>query len=406
MNRAICCLCLMLATTECAFAQSDSLSNIREFSLHEHVGRLVKIHGEYPVNKISTLTEFHVGWKLNGAKKWHSAYRFPTAGVSLIHAQFGNQDVLGQALAVIPSMRFERWTNKTRWSWRAGLGIAGFNKPYDAESNPKNLVIGSRFTNMTMFRFEMSRPLSDKFRYAIGFSFTHCSDAHIAVPNIGANLISLHAGLSFCNHPSMLSNQNRKQIKQKIHDIWKPGAEFIFGIHEFQGTTRPIDGPRYFIYGESVFLTHQFVTSRTFSIGVNHYYYTSFLDYMTSQELFPAGTNLRSKAHQLALFTGYEWHYGRISLFVQAGLSLYNPFLEAMNKVWDLPKHGSLYLHTSNKIGYRIHFIKASEQNKSAINPYFQLAVKTNGGTADFLEFALGTSFGRSIPKRSQWIPK
>ncbi len=401
MNRAICCFCILLFSHGSSLAQTDSLSTIQEISLHEHVGRLVKIHGEYPENKISTLTELHLGWKLKGKKNWHRSYQFPTAGISLLHAQFGNQDVLGQAIALIPSLRFEKWTNKTRWSWRAGLGVAGFNKPFDVETNPKNLVIGSRFTNMTMFRFEMSRPFAGKFRYAIGVSFTHCSDAHIAVPNIGANLLSVHAGLSFCNQPSLLINQNARKAKQKIHDLWKPGAEFIFGLHEFQGTTRPIDGPMHFIYGESVFVSHQFTSCRTFSIGLNHYYYTSYLDYMSSQELFPQGTNLRSKAHQVVLFTGYEWHFGKISFFVQAGVSLYNPFIEAMNKVWDLPKHGLLYSYTSNKIGYRIHFLSDAVQNKIAFDPYFHLAVKTNGGTADFLEFALGASFGRSAPNKS-----
>lgn len=365
-----------------------------------HVGSLVKIHDEFPASDISTHIEFYSAWKLNGKKDWHSSYGFPSAGISLLHSQFGNQDILGQSIAIIPSLRFEKWKKNTRWSWRAGLGIAGFNKPYSAIDNPSNLVIGSKFTNMTMLRIEMSKPLSSNLRYSIGLSYTHCSDSHIAVPNIGANIISLSAGISFCNNLSGVRFFSDKKHKEISHNTWMPGVQFIFGVHEFQGTTRPAGGPKYYVYGESIFISKKVKPGRKFSAGVNHHYYTAYHDYMQSQELFSPGTNIRQKANTLVLFSGYEWTFGRVAFFIQAGVNVYNPFIRAMNNVWNLPKHGSLYEYTSNKIGYKYYFRQQQILKVHAFNPYFMLAVKTNGGTADFLEFSVGAEI-HSIGKKN-----
>src|SRR5687768_2174905 len=131
-------------------AQADTLRPALSLSLTAHIGKLIKIHGEYPDNDISSLTELSMLWKTQVAQPWQRYYHYPSAGISLLHAQFGNQDVLGNAIALIPHMRFERWKKQTRVSWRAGLGIAWFDRPYDAIGNPRNLVIGSSLANMSM----------------------------------------------------------------------------------------------------------------------------------------------------------------------------------------------------------------------------------------------------------------
>lgn len=394
-RHTISCFLLVACFYSTGVAQSDSIPNAIEIGLNGHVGHLVKIHGEYPENDISSVIELHAGWHLNGRKAWHSHFRKPTVGLSLLHTQFGNQDILGQAIGVIPSIRFERWHKNTRWSWRAGLGIAGFNKPYDVIDNPRNLVIGSRFTNMTMLRIEMSMPLTKKLRYSLGMSYTHCSNAHIAVPNIGANMISLTAGISFCDHPQHLNRNNIYSKPTRAIDNWETGAHFIFGVHEFQGTVRPVNGPKYFVYGENIHVSKLIRPGRQFSIGLNHHYYTSYYDYMLSQELFPPGTKIRRNAHNVVAYLGYEWVYGRTAFFLEAGLNIFNPFVQQINKVWDLPKHGLIYLYSANKIGYRVYFTCPENSNTDKLRPYISMAVKTNGGTADFLEFAFGANIQR-----------
>lgn len=382
------CFILLCFLADVVFtsAQSDSVRSHFAISISEHVGKLIKIHGEYPENDISSLTELSFAWKTNGSCEWHQACKYPTYGFSLVHAQFGNQDILGQSLAGIPIMRYDAWRNQTRFSIQAGFGIAWFNKPYDHHSNPRNLVIGSSFANMSMAKFEMSRKLSSRMRYSIGASFTHCSNSHVAVPNIGANIVALHAGLSWGRSPEIPDFHTRPSGAAKLQRSWKPGLYAITGIQEIPGTVKPVNGQRYPVYGAGLQAVYHSRIGRDFHIGLNYTYYPMYREYIISQELFDDDENEFRKAQTVVLFLGYEWKYNRMALFVQTGLNLYNPFIHEMNRVWDLPKHGFLYQWTSNKLGYRFYLRK----DEKSWQPYIHVAVKANGGTADYLESGVG----------------
>lgn len=382
-------------------AQSDTANHaFLQTELSFIAGRLVKIHGEYPPNDITTVTELNLSWKTLGRRHWQSIYNYPIVGFSITHAQFGNQDVLGQAVGFIPTMRFSKWKNETQWSIRAGLGVAHFFKPYNSIDNPRNLVIGSPWANMTLAKVEMSRPLAKKFRYHIGASFMHCSNAHVDVPNIGANLLAVHLGFSYSDKPEYL---NKHRDKKSIYNpsSWKAGVQSILGIHEFKGTIRPVDGPKYFVYGASAFTSKSFNAKGKLTLGLNYHYYTAYHDYALSQELFGSDDDIKKKSQNLVLFAGYEWNYGHIALFVQGGINLYDPFLHELNKVWDLPKSSFINLYTANKMGYKVYAFSQNgnaEMKQRTMNPYLSMAVKTNGGTADFLEFGIGTEI--SFKKR------
>ncbi len=390
-----CAFLLMMVYASIGYGQLDTSKHaVLQTELSLIVGRLVKIHGEYPPNDITTVTELNIAWKTRGARYWQRLYRFPTVGISIAHAQFGNQDILGQAVGFIPTMRFEKWKKDTRWSVRAGLGVAHFFKPYNSIDNPHNLVIGSPWANMTLVKVEMSRPLAKKFRYHIGASFMHCSNAHVDVPNIGANLIAAHVGFSFSNQPSLLKREFKKVNALRIKSPWTAGLQNIFGLHEFKGTIRPVDGPKYFVYGASAFTSKSFNAKGKMTLGLNYHYYTAYHDYALSQELFGSDDDIKKKSQNLVLFAGYEWNYGHIAFFVQGGINLYDPFLHELNKVWDLPKSSFINLYTANKIGYKIYAFSQNGKDNTmqrAFNPYIATAVKTNGGTADFLEFGIGT---------------
>jgi hypothetical protein len=367
--------------------------------LNFHVGKLIKIHGEYPQNDISSLIEYNFSRKLTQQNSWHTAFSTPSAGISIIHAQFGNQEVLGQALGVIPNLRFEKWKNQTRFSIRAGFGLAWFNKPFHVINNPDNLVIGTRLANMSTIQIGLAHPLGKKIRINLGASFTHCSDAHVAVPNIGANLIAGYVGLAWCNRSLDLAAAHRNSIKKNYGSRWAVGVSSILGLHEFPGTVRPTNGPRYLVVGENIFIQREFHRQRIFSIGLNHHQYQAYREYLLTQELFDNNENMKWKSHSLVFFLGYEWCFGKISLYVQAGANLYAPFIQKLNEVWDLPKNGLLYRYTASKLGYRFHWYNLDENYAHTLNPFISVAVKTNGGTADFLEFSLGTIFNNTRPK-------
>jgi hypothetical protein len=383
----VCIICSCFS----GLAQKDTLQAIPELALHAHVGRLVKIHGEYPATGISSVHEFSILWKTQGKKDWHAAHGFPSAGISVMHAQYGNQEILGQSLGVVPMMRFEKKHNRFMFSLRAGLGIAWFNKPYDAIENPRNLVIGSRLANMSQLALTMHYQLTQQWTIHIGGSFTHCSGAHMTVPNIGANLPAIFVGMAYHPHQTFISTPRHKTITRDKKTFI--GFQMITGFHEFPGTIRPSDGPRYIVYGGGIQASKTFNNRGKVNTGINVHYYTAYADYIHSQELIGSNHFNTLDPFNVVLFAGYEWTYGRVAFFLQGGINLYDPVLRALNEVWDLPKHGWLHQYTANKIGYRIYRHRVQSNDRSNINPYLHVAVKSNGGTADFLEIALGLDF-------------
>lgn len=380
------------------YGQTDSLKARPSIGIAFHAGNLVKIHGEYPPNSTSTFAEASVLWKCFGRKNWQSVHGYPSAGFSLIHAQFGNQDVLGQAIGALPMLRFEKWFDRSFLSIRTGLGIAWFSKPYDALSNPENLVIGSSFANMTLFALEYNHRIGHRWVVHAGGSFMHCSGAHLTVPNIGANLPALTMGVSFIPKviQPRLGNKNNGVTEKGLF----AGVQFINGYHEFPGTIRPADGPLYIVYGFAVHAGKSFKAHRKFSFGFNAHYYTAYADYLNSQELINSNSISKKDPLNVICYAGYEWNFGRVAFFVQGGINLYDPVLRALNKVWDLPKHGWLHQYTANKIGYRIYAHSQFNHNHRIMQPFIHIAVKTNGGTADFLELGIGADFrSRKSPK-------
>ncbi|MEY3399395.1 MAG: hypothetical protein RL220_1989, partial [Bacteroidota bacterium] len=140
-------------------------------------------------------------------------------------------------------------------------------------------------------------------------------------------------------------------------------------------------GPLYSTIGATLWMTTRRSTLADWSAGVHYHYYSAYEQYALSQELFPA-EKARQNAHVLVAFAGREWFYGRFSFFLQAGVNLYSPFLRELNEVWDLPKHGWMYLNLAHKVGYRLYI---DDQQT-----YVSMSVKTSGGTADMFEFSLG----------------
>jgi Lipid A 3-O-deacylase (PagL) len=340
------------------------------------------------------LFEAHVGWKTRKTFGWSAYYGYPSYGVSIIHAQFGNQSILGQSIGAIPTLSWDRRTTYGKWSLRAGLGMAWFNKPYDLFENPANLVIGSTWANLTMIRAEWSTALTARLRWHAGISFTHSSNAHVRVPNIGANVVAFTTGLSFTREEVLLDIRSKPHLRNPRH--WAYGMYGIYGLHEAYGTIRPTNGLLFPIYGASLYAERHGFRGKSYSFGINYHYYPFFKSYALSQELFEDDANVARKSQTVVMYAGYEWRFHRMAVFAQVGANLYNPFVRAMNEVWDLPKHGWLYVHTSNKLGYRYYITSPTKRWQ-----YFvQAAVKANGGTADFFEMGIGVTRLSVVPEK------
>ncbi len=362
-----------------------------EPELFQHTGKLIRIHGQYPGNIISSVSELHMGWKTRGSRPWHESHGYPSLGGSLVYAQFGNRDTLGDAWGVIPMAKFEYPSKYGMWFVRAGLGMAWFSSPYSSKENPGNLVLGSRFANISTLGAGYMFPLNHRLYVSIGASIFHCSNSHIRVPNIGANLISFSAGLSWLNEGSARLDRNFKPSSESMASgKWRPVLQVGIGLQEAQGTTDPRGGGLYHTMISGLYASRLSGSGNgRISLGMIVSYSTYYRIFILTQELFPAEEAIQ-KSMTGTLFIGREWIFGKFGLFLQAGYNVYAPFIKAFSNIKDLPGPGWLGQHTSNRFGYRYYPLGISKKRNM---PFTGVAVKANGGTAEYLELSAGFIF-------------
>ena len=109
---------------------------------------------------------------------------------------FGNDSILGKAMGIIPSIKFELLKiNKVYFDFQIGFGAAYLNKKYDKISNPLNNAIGSHWNNITQFAVAMERQVYKDCHITVGAHFTHFSNARTASPNAGINTTGLTFGI-------------------------------------------------------------------------------------------------------------------------------------------------------------------------------------------------------------------
>ncbi|MCC6599942.1 MAG: acyloxyacyl hydrolase [Crocinitomicaceae bacterium] len=385
-------LCFFSISFLTAFSQqNDTLRSLSEFSFNQHLGRLIKIYEEFPTTDFSTLSELSFSYKTRGKKEWHIYHKYPSLGGSLIFIYFGNSDTLGNALGLVPTAQFEYDQKKGSFFLRAGLGIAAFNRPYRQEDNPGNLVLGSTFENLSVLHIGYSFFSGKRLSMSLGLSATHCSNSHLRVPNVGANIFSVSCGLRWSEPPKIRSMKphqavdDRKEKNRHLH--WNPAISLNFGLHEFPGTVHPIGGPLYPVYGCSLFASRVYRMNGRISLGASLYYYSGYYDLILSQQLFPEGTDAGKKSVTVSIHGAREWIFGRFGLIVQAGVNIYSPFLRELAEIKNIPSKGVLYQWTSNKVGYRYSPLGYTQKT---IKPFAGISVKANGGTADFFEVSIG----------------
>lgn len=155
------------------------------------LGRLVK---GYPY-----IAEINIGKPAAGHKLWHCENNLPELGINVSFIDFKNPSQLGYAVCLAPytEIPLNSESKRSRVIMRLCWGIAYLNKCFDVKTNPKNIAIGSHINSFVQFRWLWHLKVNERLRFEPGFSFSHASNARAAIPNLGLNVVSLHAGLNY-----------------------------------------------------------------------------------------------------------------------------------------------------------------------------------------------------------------
>lgn len=304
-----------------------------------------------------------------GEKSWHRGMNFPETGVTLQYFKFYEDNIFGDAIALMLTSKFYiARTKYINFYARLSGGYAWLTKPYHEVKNPINNAIGSHFNIAAQLRFGAEFKLHPMVWMNAAFSFTHFSNGSLQLPNYGINIPSGVVGFKVFPQLTTVKYDCTKVKPKKRHEIQ---LQYSLGIHERYG----LNGVKYPVHSGSV--GYNFYTSPGNKVmgGYMYEYYASVRDFLTVQEL---SKNPDKEATAHSLYIGDELKFGRVGFYLTAGV-----YLQKKQYL------GSL-IYT--RIGGRIYFAEIGKNKQYKI--YGGSGMKAHNAIADYFEINGGVCAG------------
>ncbi|MFT7614502.1 MAG: hypothetical protein ACI9J3_003484 [Parvicellaceae bacterium] len=351
-----------------------------------HFGKLIKIATEFPEVNLNYQLDFGAVWQAQGDQYWHRAYHFPETHLRAIYANYGNNEILGSSISLLAEMHNEiSLSDDWFFNWNAGFGFTFFNKPYDAISNPSNLVIGSTIVGTPVIGVGVGRQINEKLSLAIKVNFRHSSNGHYRVPNLGANVPLIGVEVK-----SKMPKINPMKIYKVLSDSNRYSIVVGAGVgfHEIEGTTFPTDGPVYAVYYGRIEGSKRLSVKSSVHTGLTLNFSEASRRFILNEFLFngeTVGNNLK-----VVGYIGHEFHFSHLGIYVDLGFNLYDPFRKELIAQQFLISN-FMDTHFSNEFGFN-YYLKDPVYNPKT-NVALHLSLRTIWGKADYLNLGIKTMF-------------
>lgn len=309
---------------------------------------------------------FSLSWKPDGSKEWHHALNFPDYGINLQHVAY-NLESLGHNYSV--GFFYQFYFLNRHLSLRVSQGIGYNTNPYDKIKNPKNNAFGSHLLSNTLIKLQFQKErLFDNFGFQIGSTFSHFSNARLAAPNSGLNVLALHLGLQYHFHEASETKQDTSQVSQ----IKKPiGYQFTARSGANIG---PIEGMPLRPLIHLSLLSHKRVNRySSWQFGVEYFwsqYLKDVIEYYAVAIDEVPNKNPDINLNRVGVLVGHEWHLNQLSIEKQLGYYVYKGYQ------YESPIY--------TRIAFKYYIID---------DVFCSLGLKSHGFRAEAMEVGLGFKF-------------
>ncbi len=265
---------------------------------------------------------FSLSWKPDGSKEWHHALNFPDYGINIHHLNY-NLETVGENFSL--GFFYQFYFLNRHLSFRLSQGIGYNTNPYDKILNPKNNAFGSSFLSNTLFKLQFQKEqLWHRIGFQTGITFSHFSNARLAAPNSGLNVISAHIGLQYHLHEHKIIKQDTSLIAKKKEPI-----KYQLALRS-GANVGPIEGMplRPFVHTSFIF-DKRLNRYSALQLGVDYFwseYLKDVINYYSVAVIDPPNLNPNTNVTRFGLFIGHEWFLNKFSLEKQLGTYLYKSF--------------------------------------------------------------------------------
>ena len=296
--------------------------------------------------------------KPSGNKKWHSSYRLPQHGVSIIGGSSGNNEVLGYFVGAygfleLPLIKAKHF----QLDWKLSLGLSYATKKYDAISNPKNASIGSNLNVLGCFGAKATYFFQHQ-KICLGLDMTHYSNGSFKVPNLGINIPFLSIGYG---QDLFRIKKDSSFLTSSLADKkWNFGITAIYSAKQLNMIT----DNRYSVFALDLFTRKLFTQKAGIELAVNLMSNQSLKENDTQNEIS------QSDIFQAGIYAGYILPFDRLHFVFGLGAYIKNKLMP----------NDPIY----NRIGLRYLF-------RNRIQAHFVL--KAHYARADYFELGIGYVF-------------
>jgi len=320
---------------------------------------------------MSHLVKDHVsGFELNfqrltsGQLEWHKVFNKPYVGAGILHFDLGNKEELGTGTGFFGYIKFPI-INRERFlfSYRWGTGIGYVSRPFDRETNYKNIAIGSSLNIFIHALLEAKVKVSKRLSLSAGLAFSHFSNAAYKVPNLGINVPTVSIGALY--DIGVVSGDVQELDFPEYDKKLELSALGAFGFKEIG----PIEGPKYSIGTASVKVSRQLDRKRKVGLGLDMFYDGS-IKQIYNLDTVNAPSSSDGDFISYGVHLSHELAFGRFSAFTEMGIYLYSKYKD----------DGLLY----HKFSYR--YLVTD-------HVFFDVCLKTHWGRAQYMAWGLGYKF-------------
>jgi hypothetical protein len=295
-------------------AKTQSFFQSSSFGAQAHYGSFITIlpKAEYLRDSYTYFGE--INFQHSYKKLWSDDSQLVEWGGGVFFGNTGSRQYVGNMTGLFSFVNLPLYVRKKFTSkLRLGGGAGWVEKPYNKNTNHKNVLLGTALNAYLNFIWQNEFNISKSTFLNIGFSFSHLSNGSTSLPNLGLNIPAVSLGFRY--------QQNNTQVKPRvINDSFQ--RKNVFNIYTSVGIKQHpwIGSRRYVVNVLSAEMTRQ--------ISRKHQYGGSvILFYDRSLEVNPETITSDKRKHnnlQAGVIGMYEYSVGRLSLPLQFGVYVYN----------------------------------------------------------------------------------
>jgi hypothetical protein len=361
------------------------------------IGKVVPNYiNDFPNTNLQHAINIDIGTLKNDTSNiWTKYYNYPQTGMSFFLSNIGNNQVFGNQISILPFISFRVLKKqKTPCYLKLGLGASYFTTYHDTINNKENIDIGSPFTWAFHAYLYKSIHRSNGLDLKLGIGYSHASNGHTQLPNLGINsaLVSIAAQFYKKQNTAYLQpNKNKNSFELNKH--YTLGVEKGIGFHEFGNQDHPVGGKKYLVHTSSFAFGSILKNHHKTKIGLVYRYYDSYHDYILTHNEPIYIESPKNSSSNFELFVGSEFFLGHVAIDVTLGINLYKPFYKKFEEIFPETNQWEYFVKRtiSTRLGLNLYLINANKLPKH--NIYLGPHIKTNFDQADFTEITFGYTY-------------